>query len=452
VTEVAEPTAGIPRAGTAQFRPKISGGGFESLLAEDDGRGLTEGAGQTPTAAAAARDDPCASAMAENPASGESTEDDVIAASAEPFVTVASLLLAGLPDAAATTPATASPAATSAPALPVPSMGAAPEPETQIVSSSEPRPETPDGDEAGTGESAGEDSPDATAAMPTPAGGNGAVGPTAAAGAIARVARADGPDGTVATGHDQASRGTVVAPAPAAHSDEQSLVESVAGRRPENPAATPTSAPNPTQTAAFRPGAEDSILDAMMSLAERGAAEAPTSPSVDGSVRATGTAGDVLTRPPGEFLRATAPAERVEAARTSERMPLHDLAVEIAASAREGRRRFEIRLDPPELGRIEVSLAIDPDGRVSSRLVVERADTYDMLRRDAPALERALASAGIKTEGHTLEFALRDHGLTREQRFEPPRYANRPADRTDDAAVFTGPLPNHARGRLDIRV
>ncbi len=70
-------------------------------------------------------------------------------------------------------------------------------------------------------------------------------------------------------------------------------------------------------------------------------------------------------------------------------MPLAGLAVEIVARAQDGSKRFDIRLDPPELGRIDVRLDVDPGGKVTSRLIVERAETLDLLRRDAPQLERA---------------------------------------------------------------
>jgi len=69
------------------------------------------------------------------------------------------------------------------------------------------------------------------------------------------------------------------------------------------------------------------------------------------------------------------------------------LAIEIAGKAFAGKNRFEIRLDPPELGRIEVRIDVDHDGNVTSRLTVDRADTYDLLRRDAAGLERALQDA-----------------------------------------------------------
>ena len=91
---------------------------------------------------------------------------------------------------------------------------------------------------------------------------------------------------------------------------------------------------------------------------------------------------------------------------TDTTVPLAGLAVEIVSRAQDGLRRFDIRLDPPELGRIDVRLDVDSGGKVTSRLTVERAETLDLLRRDAPQLERALQHAGLNTEGG-LEFSLR---------------------------------------------
>lgn len=103
-----------------------------------------------------------------------------------------------------------------------------------------------------------------------------------------------------------------------------------------------------------------------------------------------------------------APAQSpVTAANTP--VPIAGLAVEIAARAQAGRHRFEIRLDPPELGRIDVRLDID-HGHATSRLVVDRAETLDLLRRDASDLQRALQQAGLKTSDNGLQFALRDQG------------------------------------------
>jgi flagellar hook-length control protein FliK len=94
-------------------------------------------------------------------------------------------------------------------------------------------------------------------------------------------------------------------------------------------------------------------------------------------------------------------------------LPVAGIAVEIAAKAFEDKNRFEIRLDPPELGRIHVRLDVDRDGQVTSHITADRSDTFDMLRRDASSLERALQDAGVKTSNNGLQFSLRDQGFGR---------------------------------------
>jgi chemotaxis protein MotD len=137
-------------------------------------------------------------------------------------------------------------------------------------------------------------------------------------------------------------------------------------------------------------------------------------------------------------------------------VPMHAIALEIAGQARAGNSRFEIRLDPPELGRIDVRLDVDRDGNVSSRLVIDRAETYDLLRRDQSTLERALQQAGLKTSDQSLQFSLRDQNLPQRQHDEAsPRMT---AALVQDGEVLPGEAASgYARviGRssgVDIRV
>jgi flagellar hook-length control protein FliK len=125
-------------------------------------------------------------------------------------------------------------------------------------------------------------------------------------------------------------------------------------------------------------------------------------------------------RPPSEAVhtvlqandRASGVAVSAQApAADAQSVPLAGLAVEIAARAQAGHSRFEIRLDPPELGRIDVRLDVDQNGNVTSRLLVDRAETLDVLRRDVHTLERALQDAGLKTSDNGLQFSLRDQGF-----------------------------------------
>jgi flagellar hook-length control protein FliK len=96
-------------------------------------------------------------------------------------------------------------------------------------------------------------------------------------------------------------------------------------------------------------------------------------------------------------LTVTAPTVAAAAA-----IPLAALPVTIAAHAKDGINRFEIGLDPPELGRIDVRLDIDRSGHVTSRLMVERPETLDLLRRDAPQID---ARSGRRPQNQRPEHA-----------------------------------------------
>lgn len=64
--------------------------------------------------------------------------------------------------------------------------------------------------------------------------------------------------------------------------------------------------------------------------------------------------------------------------------------------------RIEIRLDPPELGRVHIHLT-PTDGGVQAVVAADRPETQDLLRRHADLLARELADAGYG--GVQLDFA-----------------------------------------------
>lgn len=82
------------------------------------------------------------------------------------------------------------------------------------------------------------------------------------------------------------------------------------------------------------------------------------------------------------------------------------LAFEVVRQIRNGAQQFEIRLNPPEMGKIDVQLEMDGKN-VTARLTVERAETLDFLQRDQRALERALQQAGLNTDKANLQFSLK---------------------------------------------
>jgi len=131
------------------------------------------------------------------------------------------------------------------------------------------------------------------------------------------------------------------------------------------------------------------------------------------------------------------------------------LAVEIAAKSQSGAKQFDIRLDPPELGRVEVRLSIDATGKASAHLSADQPQTLTLLQKDAPVLTRALREAGLDVSQDGLNFSLRQqsdnnqnagNGNRRSRSFSLS--ATTAIDATAMTAVYRGP----ANGRLDIRV
>ncbi len=149
-------------------------------------------------------------------------------------------------------------------------------------------------------------------------------------------------------------------------------------------------------------------------------------------------------------------------AATNQPVPLQAaaLAIEIASRAKDGSRQFDIRLDPPELGRIDVKLDVDKSGQVNTHLTVDRPETLDLLRRDSQGLERALQQAGLKTSDGGLEFSLRqqtpDGGFQgRNQAQTNPQGSTPSITDIDQTATLQAEQYQWAarmRGGVDIRV
>lgn len=83
------------------------------------------------------------------------------------------------------------------------------------------------------------------------------------------------------------------------------------------------------------------------------------------------------------------------------------VAVQMSRMSAAGTDRITLRLDPPELGRVEVRMEFGDDGKVRAHLIADRPDTLDTLQRDARMLERALQEAGLETDEGSLTFDLR---------------------------------------------
>lgn len=177
-----------------------------------------------------------------------------------------------------------------------------------------------------------------------------------------------------------------------------------------------------------------------------GTAVASTAPTASTDAKAT-----TATHPQSPTTPTTAP------------VPLGAVPMTIGLRALGDSNRFEIRLDPKELGRIDVSIDIDKgSGTVGARLVVDRPETLALLQRDASSLQQALsqtgldASAGISLslrgdgtgQGNGNAFGTHGQQQGGDQTDRPGRQAG-----TDQPSIDLIPLRSlTGLGRVDIRI
>lgn len=139
------------------------------------------------------------------------------------------------------------------------------------------------------------------------------------------------------------------------------------------------------------------------------------------------------------------------------------VAVQIKRGAAEGIDKISIKLDPGNLGKVEVKMEVGHDGRLTAVIAADKPETLAMLQRDAASLEQSLRDAGLKTDTGSLNFTLRDQGQAGEGRDGQGSggrgrgqgrddYAD--AGRSDAAAMAATAAQQAAaaRGGLDIRI
>ncbi len=273
--------------------------------------------------------------------------------------------------------------------------------------------------------------------------------PPAAAANVPRAGAAKPNDAAASTGGEPAAEGDILIEDGLADGPRRSLGGGDGDTR------TLTAAPAPSTGAATGAKPAATALEALATAASvlqdantRGQPADPTAlaQALDASAQMRpGDTQPVMQRYP----QPTAPV-----------VPVDALAVTILREGQAGNRRFEIQLDPPELGRVDVRLELMRDGRVQTHLTVERPETLDQLVRDARQLERALSTTGMKLDDGGVQFSLKDDapgggqdfaGRQRDDGSSPSWAGGRDdADAAEPAAATTLILP--ARDGLDLQI
>ena len=119
---------------------------------------------------------------------------------------------------------------------------------------------------------------------------------------------------------------------------------------------------------------------------------------------ASGTAAQT-PQPASAAAQAPAPATHLPP-----NTPAVPVSLGIAKAVASGQSRITVRLDPPELGRVEVRLDFAGDGTVKALVRADNHHTLDLLQRDSRLLERALSDSGLKADSGSLSFSLNQGG------------------------------------------
>lgn len=269
-------------------------------------------------------------------------------------------------------------------------------------------------------------------------------------------------DGQASAGGDAAAaeiKAGLKAQLPAALSAETGKA---AEAKPEDGKAAEATTVATTETKA----AEQPVATAQVAQTDEAAPAAPVTqqaaPLTPQALLAAGP--QTLTKPEAPLTeldaaaQATAQAQAETAAKATSAestrpTPLHIVPIEIGARALAGNKRFDIRLDPAELGRVDVSLEISDKGDVSAKLTVDRVETLQLLQRDARTLERAFEQAGLKPTEGGVEMSLRDpadQSGSRQGRQdeEGPRTRRAWVETTEESALVAETAPLHRAARL----
>lgn len=143
---------------------------------------------------------------------------------------------------------------------------------------------------------------------------------------------------------------------------------------------------------------------------------------------------------------------------TPTQVPAMAIALQMSKNLQKGSSSFEIRLDPAEMGRIDVRMEVRQDGHITAHMTVDRPETLDLLQRDSRALQQALNDAGLQADADSLNFSLRDQNAGSNggngMADNSPNHGGGMSDKADTPVIAT-PLYNinlSANGGVDIRI
>ena len=140
-----------------------------------------------------------------------------------------------------------------------------------------------------------------------------------------------------------------------------------------------------------------------------------TATDTSGLLSGSSTAGDAASTqtagPDGTPAQDTTPKPSLVQPHT---LPM--LAAAMMRRISNGMKEFTLRLDPPELGRVDVRLTVGADKKVRAVVSTDRPEALKDLALSARDLTRALQEAGLDLEENGLSFSMNDQGSSQQNR------------------------------------
>lgn len=183
-------------------------------------------------------------------------------------------------------------------------------------------------------------------------------------------------------------------------------------------------------------------------------AAAPLQPIGD-AVASAANAQPAAAAPAGsaESARAQAGGATASTADARAPAPAQQVAQAIVRKFNGQSTRFEVRLDPPELGKIQVRIDVQRDHSVTAAIAADDAGALTQLARAAREIADALQAAGLNLSEDGLSFSLADQGdanaFAERERSRAPTHAVS-TSHNDDALPRTARLERWHGARLDV--
>ncbi|SNS11560.1 MULTISPECIES: flagellar hook-length control protein FliK [unclassified Azospirillum] len=136
----------------------------------------------------------------------------------------------------------------------------------------------------------------------------------------------------------------------------------------------------------------------------------------------------------------------------------YQVAVQLQRAAQDGHDKISIQLRPHDLGRVDVQLEFNNDGKLRAKVTADSVQTLELLQKDSRNLENALREAGLSTDQNSLSFSLRDDGDQAQRQQQDKQRDQKSGTRfaSEDAEEETPATPAYrpvlGPGRVDVRI